>query len=220
MPSPKPGLGERADDLAHPVGAEVEAQHAVRGADPAPFADRGRPDELVGLAALVGGACGRWPVRRVVLGAAVDEQVIGVLGSVPAPVAVHRPVAPDDGRDAAGAGPAAPVLECGQVALARGRRGVTTVGEAVEHQISDPQLCGASSISAWRWRKPEWTPPSDTIPTRWTRSVALSASRTTGLFAERSVGDGVVDQRERLRHDGSGAEGQVPDLGVSHLAVG
>jgi hypothetical protein len=52
-------LGQLARDLAHPVGAKVERDHRVAGADRGvAVADRGGGDELVGLAALVRGVGG------------------------------------------------------------------------------------------------------------------------------------------------------------------
>jgi hypothetical protein len=89
------GVGQRAGDLAHAVGAEVERDDRIAGADARVVADRRRLDELVGLAALVGGADRLDRRARAVLGAAVDEQVVGLLRAIPALVAIHRPVAPD-----------------------------------------------------------------------------------------------------------------------------
>ena len=155
----------------------------------------------------------------MVLGASVHEQVIGGLGALPAPVAVHRPVAADDGRHAAGAGAVAPAFERGQIALARGREGVTTVGEAVQHQISDLKLgreldqrveVAEAGVDAAIGHHPQQVDPL-------ARAQRIAQNR---IACQRAVGDGVVDQRQRLRHHGSGAEGQVPDLRVTHLTLG
>ena len=51
-------IRERERDLAHAVGAEVERDHAVARSDARLVADRRGRDELVRLAALVGGAHG------------------------------------------------------------------------------------------------------------------------------------------------------------------
>ena len=220
MPSPKSGSASARTISRIRSGRKLKHSTLSRGADPALLADRGRPDELVGLAALVGGARGRWPVRRVVLGASVHEQVVGVLGALPAPVAVHRPVAPDDGGDAADAGAAAPLLERGQVPLARGRGGVAAVGEAVQHQIADLQARrrARSARAGGRSRSGRRRPTPSRA--RWTRSLALSASRRTGLFASAPSATALSISVSVCGHDGPGAERQMPDLGVPHLAVG
>ncbi len=130
------GLGERARDLAHPVGPEVERDHAVARAYARLLPDQRRLDELVCLTARIGlldGCLARVGVER---GAAVHEHVVGALGSLPAPVSVHRPVAPDDRADA---GVAAGV-ELAQVLDAGMRERVAAVGEGVDHQLSCAEL--------------------------------------------------------------------------------
>ncbi len=90
------GLGERARDLAHAVGTEVERDHAVARPYPGLLADERGLDELVGLPPLIGRAHGLLPAGGGVGRARVDEQVVRPLGALPAAVAVHRPVATDD----------------------------------------------------------------------------------------------------------------------------
>src|SRR6185437_4576866 len=104
-------LGQRARDLAHAVGAEVEGDDRVAGADARLLADRRGLDELVGLVALVRSADGVDAAVGMVLGAAVHEQVVGLLRAFPALVAVHRPEPADDGADAGAAGVLAPLLD-------------------------------------------------------------------------------------------------------------
>ena len=95
------GLAECADQLAHPVGPEVERHHAVAFADRGRLADDRRLDELVRLVAPVGHLrCSRRAVRPQSIG--VHERVVRALGAVPAPVAVHAPVATHHRADARG----------------------------------------------------------------------------------------------------------------------
>ena len=75
-------------------------------------------------------------------------------------------------------------------------------------------------MSASRWPKPECTPPSETSPSRCTRSAPSKAARSTSFSAQRAVGDRLVDPGQVLGDDRPRAEVQVPDLGVAHLPVG
>ena len=52
------------------------------------------------------------------------------------------------------------------------------------------------------------------------RAGSVAGREQGGVRGERAVGDRVADAHERLRHDPSGAEVEVADLGVAHLAVG
>src|SRR2546426_880148 len=89
---------ERAHDLAHPVGAEVDAEHAVPVPNPWGARDDPRLHELVGLARLVGLTYGAHRVGRG-LADAVHHRVVGDPGPLPALVAVHRVVAAHDRGD-------------------------------------------------------------------------------------------------------------------------
>ena len=104
------------------------------------LADERGLDELVGLAALVGVAT-RPPrrCRRMMRRPAVNEHVVGALGALPAAVAVHRPVAPDDGAHARTGGR---TVELRQIPRACVRQRVAPVGERVHDQILDLQLAG------------------------------------------------------------------------------
>ena len=65
----------------------------------------------------------------------------------------------------------------------------------------------------------ECTPPSETRPIRCTRSRAAQRVAQHLVLAERAVRDRLVDAREVLRDDRAGAEVEVADLGVAHLAL-
>ena len=99
------------------------------------------------------------PVAAVVLGASLDDRVVGELRALPALVAVHRVVAAADGRDPR----AAPALDLGDVAGARVGVRVAAVGERVDDRVRHA-LGAASSISARRWSMLACTPPRETRP--------------------------------------------------------
>ena len=94
------GLGQRPCDLPHPVGTEVQADDRVPGTDQGLVADQDRRDELIRLAPVIRRPGGGRPVAGAMLRATVDEHVVGELDAVPAAVAIHRVVAPDDRADA------------------------------------------------------------------------------------------------------------------------
>ena len=140
----KAGDGQRPRDLARAVGAEVEEDAGVAVFDcgyglRVGARDDGWLDELVRRAALVGA-----PDRLDRLGGAltlgVDEQAIGALGSLPAPVPVHRVVTPADRGDLAERHLGDLVLERFDVKVSgRGRR-VAPVEEAVDVCAPDAAL--------------------------------------------------------------------------------
>ena len=124
------GLEQRAKDLAHPVGAEVETQDAVAVPHPLIVADRGRDDELVERVVRVGVAHGvdRSGEMRAV---GVHQGVVGLGHAVPALVAVHGVVAAADGDD-----PHADrqrIRQPRNIVRAGLRRRVPPVGKGVHH---------------------------------------------------------------------------------------
>ena len=83
----------------------------------------------------------------------------------------------------------------------------------------------ASSIAASMCSQPEWTPPSETSPSRWSLPAGAAAGALAGrpqglVLEEAAVGDRVVDPGQVLLDDGAGAEVEVADLGVAHLPLG
>ena len=70
----------------------------------------------------------------------------------------------------------------------------------------------------------EWTPPYETSPSRWQslpRSRARVKADVSAAFrAERAVRDGPVHASEILEEDPPGADREVADLRVAHLARG
>jgi hypothetical protein len=100
--------------------------------------DDGRGDELVGLAPVVGRldrGAGGW---RVMSGLAMDDRVIAPFGPVPALVAIHREVAPPDGRDPGiGVRRGETGLEVGDEAERRARRRVATIEQRMDANGAD-----------------------------------------------------------------------------------
>src|SRR4029077_20296766 len=89
--------GQRADDLAHPVGAKVEAEDPVARTDARRPRDQPGLHELVGLPGVVRPADRGDGVGRG-LTHAVHHRVVGDLRTLPALVPVHRVVAAPDVR--------------------------------------------------------------------------------------------------------------------------
>ena len=214
-------LAERPGHLAGPVGAEVDEDERLVGLGAVVVADHHRLDELVGDVLLVRGldrADGRLGSRRL----RVHDRVVGLLRPVPAPVAVHAPVAASDGPDPAGA--PQPALDLLDVSGAVVRQGVAPVRESVDHQVRDPLLAGqlddrldvlpAGVDPAVRDQPDRVQAPAPGLARR-------AAGVAQGLVLEEAaVGDRVVDARQVLLDDRAGAQVEVADLGVAHLAVG
>ena len=214
----RPLLDELAGDLAHAVGPEVESDHRVAGTDRRLLADRRGSDELVGLVALVRGPHGRLAGVGVVLGAPFEQEPHRLVGAVPAAVAVHREVAADDRADAAGADLAHPRLQVGQRAGARGGRRVAPVGERVDDEVVDAplsrQLHERLEVALGRVHAAARDEP-DQVHARGVPHRGLERL----VLRQRPVLDRGVDAREVLRDDRAGAEVEVADLGVAHLAL-
>ena len=87
-----------AEDFAHPVGAEIEAQHAVAVLHAAIVADHRRHDELVVVLVRIGVGDGRLRVGKA-RAFGRDHRVIGLGHALPALVAIHGVVAADHGGD-------------------------------------------------------------------------------------------------------------------------
>ena len=86
--------------------------------------------------------------RGVVLGAAVNQQVVGERDAIPALVAVHRVVTADDRADPAAAGVASPLLDLLEKAGTRMRQRVPPVGERMNHEVADAQLASEADQRA------------------------------------------------------------------------
>ena len=126
---------------------------------------------------------------------------------IPTVVAIHRVVPAGDGRDAVDG-------QLGEVVDRGVRRDVAAVGERV-----DPRLL-----------RRELHERLDVVDVRVDAAVrdeaeqvdvlaALERAEQRGVLEERAVLDRLVHADEILEEDAPGADRQVPDLGVAHLAV-
>ena len=178
-------LGQRLGDLAHPVGAEVERDHRVAGADrraSSPTVVGG--DELVGLVALVGRLGGRLAGRRP--RARPRPRRAARTPSRCGPSACRGPSRSSGRRRSRCARRPPRRTSPSTVREDRAppcRRRVAPVGEGVDDEVLARPRFAASSISAWRWRSAECTPPSETRPIRCTRGASRSASCSTSFSA-------------------------------------
>ena len=64
----------------------------------------------------------------------------------------------------------------------------------------------------------ECTPPCETSPSRWTSRALVERRLQRGVLEEGPVLDRAVDPLQVLVEHAAGADRQVPDLGVAHLA--
>ena len=217
---------ESAHDLPHPVAAVVEEQGAV--AVPHGRHRRAvaivhqRPDELVGLAPLVGALHRehRMLHRR---SRAVHHGVVGQPGPVPSPVAVHPEVAPGERRDVhPGAGEAPHVeQERADDLGAQRRRRVAAVEEAMDGDGGHPgpdaeldtgQQVPVERVDAARAEQPHQVQGAAALP------EAGAELDEGGELVELAALNALRDSHEVLRHHPSGAQVQVPDLAVAHLS--
>ena len=159
--------------LAGAVGAEVEVDDEVARRHRQRAVEHRRLDELVALATLVGRRH-RLGGRRGARAAPMDDRLVGALGPLPAPVAIHGVVAAADRRDVRPS--VEPRLERRQQPLRRARRRVAPVGEGMEGDAfrREPRPC-ASSAMATMCSSTAWMPPGPTRPIRCSRLPRSSA---------------------------------------------
>ena len=186
-------------------------------------ADHGRQHELV---VLVPGVPGREPGRgRLGVHAGpVDHGLVERRHPLPALVTVHAVVATRHGRDAG-------ARDARRRVAPRGRPGTDPPSAAACHgrraargrrRRRTPRDAASSAI-ATRCRSLAWTPPGPMRLTRCSRrplaAACRAASTQRGVRGERAVGDRGVDARQVLEDGPAGADVEVPDLAVAHLAV-
>ena len=158
----------------------------------------------------------------------VDQHVVGALDALPTVVAVHGPIAAGDGSDAR---VAASLLgqvgqergELGDVAGAGLRVDVAAVHEAVDaNGLHAPLGChgderlamalhGVHAAGAHEAHEVQGLAGGCTV-------VHRADEDLIGL--EGAVLDGIVDARKLLEDDAAGANVEVADLGIAHLAIG
>ena len=214
------GVEEGAQDLPHPVGAEVDAEEPRARLHPAVVADRRGLDELVGLAAGVGGLDGG---ERVGLAAPLAEpdRPPGALHPVPAVVPVHGEEAARHRADRDARQPLDLGEEGGKLRPSGPRPDVAAVGDEVEDDRHAPlrQRAGGGGDVA--------LVAVDAAGAGETQHVGGAArlpepggeARHRGPVGEVPPGDGLVDARQVHQDDAARADGGVADLGVAHLPL-
>ena len=229
---PLDGLGAPRSISSNPGSASarvisrIRSGRKLRPSTESPGTDAGlssptstRFDELVGLVALVRRLRRRLAAIGMMIGAAMDEQVIRELDPVPPPVPVHRVIAPDDGPDPSRARVGHPPLDGRQITGARSRQRVAPVRERMQHEVGHPEL-GA-----------EFDQRLDVAPARVDAAVGYEADQVDALGPgerraqhrvrrELAILDRLIDPGQVLHHDRAGAEVQMAHLGVAHLPLG
>ncbi len=215
-------LGERPGQLPSPVGPEVGVDDDVavdqRRAD---AVDGRRDDELVGLAAGVGGLDGLGRRRRSMLPFPMDDRVVSALDALPALITIHREVPAADRRDGGrlvDVGQAR--FQVGDVAEGgRGRR-VASVKQGVDrdarHLPTGGQLDERDQLSVVGM-DPARPDEADDVERAAGRSSLTAGFDERRALEERSIGDRGIDARQVLEDGTSRPEVEVPDLGVAHL---
>jgi hypothetical protein len=208
--------------LPHPIGAVVEAEHAVAGPDPGRARDHARRYELVRLTGLVRLPDGGERIRRRAAHA-VHHRVVRDLGALPALVAVHRVVAAHHRRDdGAAAVLAEQIHELLHEAEPRLRRSVAPVEpcvdchrqvvEVAEHDGGDQVLIERVHAAVADQAK-EVERTATPLHGRAQLDQRRQAEELAGL-------DRLGDAHDVLRHDATRAEVQVSHFAVADLALG
>ena len=205
------------EEFANPVGAEVEAQDGVAVLHAGVVADDRGGDELVELSGGVGGLDGGFGGGDV--GAfGVRDGGVGLGDAVPALVAVHREVAADDGGDRHARGQCG--LQAGQVVGGGLRRGVAAVGDRVDDGFAAGvvQVCGQRGGMVLMRMHAAGRDESDQVAGSAGLFQGFDQGGEGGRCGDAAVRDGVADAHQFLLHHAAGADVQVADLGVAHLA--
>ena len=214
-------LGQRLGDFSASVGAEVEAQHHVSGADHTVHTlDAERLHKLVCdplVVVRLDASNGRFMLRVHL----PEQGAVGLGHSLPAFVAVHGVV---------------PTVHCGdarllvrqvgfqilQVGGSHLRRRVAAIGERMDDTIG--HACGLRRIDQGmqvRLLAVHATPrhqPHQMQPLAGLRGLFQSVHQH-GLLRKGTVGHSPVDAKQVLVHHAPCADVHVPDFAVAHLAI-
>ncbi len=198
---------------------EVRHHDAVAVADRRAVADHRRAQELVGLAAGVGGLDRRHGIVGAVPGLGEGHRPPGRLNPLPAVVAVHCEEPAGDGGDPGGA---VEVLnERRQLASGALRRAVAAVGEGVHDHRHAARRDGSGErgdvalVAVHSAGRHQPHQVAGAAAGRQRRGDAVD--RRPAL--ELALGDRLVDARQVLEHHAAGTEVHVADFGVAHLAL-
>ena len=220
------GQGQRGDELAHAVGAEVEAQHSVAVLHPSlrGIPDAAGLDELVPHVVPVG-ALDRLSRRIEGLTDSSDKQIEGARNALPALVAIHSVVATDHRNDAPDPGIGDVLLERAHVVDARTGRSVATVEQRVHADLVRIQPALGRHLEQRPQVEIARVHPTVGDQTHEVQLLAGALARVhqpgDGAVLEEVPGlDRLVDARDVLIHDPPGAEVHVSDLAVAHQPQG
>ena len=217
---------EGVGQLPRPIGPEVAVQDGVAVGDrPVVHAvDDGGRDELVVLAARVAALHGGHGRRGVEVGDSVDDGVVALLRSLPALVAVHGEVAAADRGDLrVRVGGGEPLLQVGHELDGGTGRRVAAVQQAVDadalHTLAGGQLGHADQMAVVGVDAagPDQADQVEGVAGLLRPSAQLEQN---GPGEEATGRDGLVDPRQVLQDRLAGAEVEMADLGVAHLALG
>ena len=209
------------NQLAHPVGSEVEADHPIPGVDQ-PWSQAHRFEELI--ADLLGvGSMDGVDGAEFGDGAGFGVEAVGLLGAIPAVVAVHGPVAAAEGGDAADPCPLDLLLHLGHETGGAARIGVAAIGDHVHTHVFEPSLgCPVQQTS--QVVDVAVHPTVGTEPDQMEAAFPLQqlvCQRVEGwVGVDAAVSDGLADAHQLLADDPTRADGEVADLRVAHLVVG
>ncbi len=221
--------GEDAGDLSDAVGAVVEADDGVVGGDEADWGAGGVGageglDELVGDAVVVAFADAGDGVGVAAAGwVSGDHGAEGLGFLLPAVVAVHGVVAAADAGELAGADLGELLVELFEIACAAGGEGVAAVEEGVDVDALEVVLRGhaeegveVSELGVDAAVGDE----ADEVQGVAALGCVVHGLDEGGVLEELAGGDGGVDAGDVHADDAAGAEVEVADFGVAHLAVG
>ena len=225
VPAGKSGkirIHEGAGDLPRPVGTEVEKHHAVAGLDlSVRRADHGH-DEFVGDTGGIG-LGHRIRGVGVLYPFAVHHGGIGLFDPLPAVVPVHRVVAAHHRCDPARPDAGELGLQVLDISLARGRRHVPAVHQAMDedplHALTLGQLQQAVKMGVVAVH-PAVRKQTREMQGRARLFGVLYCVEQGGILKKVSVPDGFGDPGQFLIHHPAGADIGVAHLTVAHLPVG
>ena len=215
------GVQQRSENFARTVGAEVGHYNAVAVPHAGIVADRRGQNELVGHPASVAGLHrGHRLLRAFAL--ARHQHGVGLCDPVPPLVAVHGVIAPANRGDGGAAQPGNVTAQLFEINRGRRRRGVPPVEKGVYRHRNARAVEDAGQhghVVLMRMHAAGGYQP---------QQVAGAAAffqppdqpRQGGVGGQCAVRDGGIDAADVLIDDAAGAEVEMADLGIAHLAAG
>ena len=216
------GQAEGLNDLTSPVGTEVEHQNAVALLHHV-VAQAHRLEEFIG------DPCGV-ALGQKLLGALVADgtrwvgvEVVGLLRSIPALVAIHGPVTAAEAGQSPDACLLKGVLNQGEGPQGALGGGVPAIGDGVDGHVLDAGRCRPVDQ------------PAEMVDVAVNAAIGAEPQQMQGPTAvghalrqrcqlrcvlQLVVAHGVADPHQFLTDDPPRTDGEVPHLGVAHLLIG